>query len=45
MCHRGLFDSYVDYSNHLKTQKNLNDLATLWTESDAKYWIFDKENY
>lgn len=45
MCHRGLFDSYVDYSSHLKTQKNLNDLATLWSESDAKYWIFDKENY
>lgn len=44
MCHRGLFDSYIDYIKVMSNQDHLNGLASLWSSIDAKkYWIFDKD--
>lgn len=44
MCHRGLFDAYVDYSNNFKSKENMHNLSKEFFQADnSEDWIYTKE--
>ena len=43
ICHRGVFDDYVAYSNNLNQIDHLHNLAEGWSKSNSSKWIFDLE--
>lgn len=44
MCHRGLFDNYVDYCNNLNLRDELNGLSTKYFKHhNVKDWLYTKE--
>lgn len=44
MCHRGLFDAYVDYSNNFKSKENMNNLSKEFFQAqNSDDWIYTKE--
>jgi hypothetical protein len=46
MCHRGLFDAYVDYANNLETQENMNNLAkNFFKNINVSNWVYNKEEF
>lgn len=46
MCHRGIFDGYVDYVNTLTSLDNMNNLATeYFKNTNVKDWIFTAEEF
>lgn len=43
MCHRGLFDAYVDYSNNFKNKENMNNLSKEFFQAqNSQDWIYTK---
>lgn len=46
ICHRGIFDSYVDYCNNLHNRSNFHDLsAEFYNIDNSDKWIFNKEQW
>jgi len=46
MCHRGLFDEYVDYYNNVKSKTSMNDLSQKYFKNNnIKSWLYDKEQF
>lgn len=44
MCHRGLFDAYVEYSNNFKSKDNMNNLSKEFFQAkNSGDWIYTKE--
>ena len=44
MCHRGLFDAYVDYANNFQNRKDMNSLSKEFFQAkNIKDWIYTKE--
>lgn len=44
MCHRGLFDNYVDYCNNLEQKDELNGLSIKYFKHhNVKDWLYNKE--
>ena len=44
MCHRGLFDAYVDYANTMSAAGKLNNLAENFFQNiNTADWVYDKE--
>lgn len=47
MCHRGLFDSYLEYCNNVSARNEMHDLSEKYFKSsdNAKFWIYDKQDF
>lgn len=46
MCHRGLFDEYVDYCNNVSKRDELNGLAEAYfNPRDVRDWVYDLETF
>lgn len=46
MCHRGLFDGYVDYCNEVKEQTEIHDLSLRYfQDTDPKAFLYTKEEF
>ena len=44
MCHRGLFDAYVDYANNFKNKENMNNLSKEFFQAKNSFdWIYTKD--
>jgi len=44
MCHRGVFDEYIDYVNNLNNQKTMNGLSEkFFKSSNVEDWVYSKE--
>ena len=45
MCHRGLFDAYVEYSNNFKSKENMNNLSKEFFQAqNSEDWIYTKDD-
>ena len=45
MCHRGLFDAYVEYSNNFKNKDNMNNLSKAFFQAqNSDDWIYTKDD-
>lgn len=46
MCHRGIFDAYVDYHNNMKEHQNMNGLANKYVQANNESaWLYDKDEF
>lgn len=46
MCHRGMFDDYVDYHNNMKDHADMNGLAAKYVQTNNESaWIYDKDQF
>ena len=46
MCHRGLFDEYVDYCNNVSKRDELNGLSEAYfNPRNAQEWVYDLETF
>lgn len=44
VCHRGIFDSYIDYCENFHSQEDFHNLSKgFYTAKNTEDWIFDKE--
>lgn len=45
MCHRGLFDSFVEYTNHVKNMESMHGLSQRYYKNDnVEDWTYTKED-